>query len=468
MDSFQYLTKLGNYVSTKLKHLNEVIEELIDACHNLSWPDDHLSNSWGWNFPTIRKSDMVNFFFNFKQRLEVYENTEPDVSQDIIDAHVESLQRLLSTIRNYVSNSNNFHQVIGSLYASMYLVFSDLEYELFSLSRLKKVGLLPKSLVKRCESYEALLTELEARGGNLAEKVKEINSAYDVAESLPADIDYLKKARETISKEHDNALSKVQSVLAEVKLAAVEVEKQKEDVNRYLEFIRGKSNEAQELIKKCDDAFQVTTTQGIAAGFDQKAKELKNSIWVYIIGLIIALVSGAALGYIRVESFNEVLSKELTAGQAIIHTLMSLFSIGGPLWLAWICTQQINQRFKLSEDYSYKATVSKSFMGFSKLASRFDKSTEERLFNSTLDRLEEMPLRLIEGKDYNSPWHEFVDSDAFRTAVKSFPQLASEAMRFAKNTKLKKGAVEPKLNDPRVRDSGYQNTEIATNTEKNH
>lgn len=49
-----------------------------------------------------------------------------------------------------------------------------------------------------------------------------------------------------------------------------------------------------------------------------------------------------------------------------------------------------------------------------------------------------MPLRLIEGKDYNSPWHEFIDSDAFKKAVDTFPQLAREAGRFANSTKLKK------------------------------
>ncbi|MEH8155274.1 hypothetical protein Q4S47_21085, partial [Aeromonas caviae] len=37
------------------------------------------------------------------------------------------------------------------------------------------------------------------------------------------------------------------------------------------------------LVEQCDDALQITTTQGLAAGFDQKAKELQKSIWVWII-----------------------------------------------------------------------------------------------------------------------------------------------------------------------------------------
>ncbi|TOE59056.1 hypothetical protein CGJ39_22930 [Vibrio parahaemolyticus] len=190
-------------------------------------------------------------------------------------------------------------------------------------------------------------------------------------------------------------------------------------------------------MEQCDDALQITTTQGLAAGFDQKAKELKNSIWVWIIGLLIALGAGAYIGAERVDSLTNALTQELSAGQAILHTIMSVFSIGGPLWLAWISTQQINQRFKLSEDYAYKATVAKSYTGFNKHAGRFDDETAERLFNSTLDRLDEMPLRLVEGKDYNSPWHEFLDSDTTKEAVKAFPGLLKEINRYAQQTKRK-------------------------------
>lgn len=49
-----------------------------------------------------------------------------------------------------------------------------------------------------------------------------------------------------------------------------------------------------------------------------------------------------------------------------------------------------------------------------------------------------MPLRLVEGKDYNSPWHEFIDSEAFKMALNMVPTLAQEAGRFANLTKLKK------------------------------
>lgn len=432
----------------ELKPLVQTIEKLMATSEGLNWPHDTLSKSWGWNYPSLNKYDLKRYFENFLEKLDVYESSEADINDELLKKHITALEDINNILKNYASNNNNLHGMLGSLATSLLIIFSDLEHELFSWSRLKHIGLLPKSLAKRCESYEVQLNDLENRAGDLVGKIDAINTAHEAAESFPADLEYLKKARVSIQKEHEATLYKVSDILSEIKLSSLEIEKKKGEIESFLKVIKSQAMEANVLMKKCDDAFQVTTTQGIAAGFDQKANELKQSIWLYIVGLVLALGTGAFLGYLRVESFNELLTKDLTGGQAFIHTVMSIFSIGGPLWLAWICTQQINQRFRLSEDYSYKATVSKSFMGFSKLASRFDKETEERLFNSTLDRLEEMPLRLIEGKDYNSPWHEFVDSEAFKTAAKSFPQLASEAMRFAKSTKLKKKYVEP--NEPSV------------------
>ncbi|EJL6492925.1 hypothetical protein NMR92_003905 [Vibrio cholerae] len=142
----------------------------------------------------------------------------------------------------------------------------------------------------------------------------------------------------------------------------------------------------------------------------------------------------------------------MSFGEGLIQAVLTIFSIGGPLWFAWLATQQITQRFKLSEDYSYKATVAKSYTGFSKQANRFGADVEERLFNATLDRLEEMPLRLVDGKDYNSPWHEFVDSDVVKQAITIVPGLARELSLYAKNTQRKMPKAKQAANQPNIAD----------------
>ncbi|MGN5138247.1 hypothetical protein ACTG15_08950 [Aeromonas sp. 164P] len=289
-------------------------------------------------------------------------------------------------------------------------------------------------------------------------KVTTINSAYETAESLPAVIQDLNDAKNkltsTINETRDeinkykNEISEIKAFIGAKKSESISMH---DNIKSLLEKTNAYAQSASSLVEQCDDALQITTTQGLAAGFDQKATELRNSIWVWIVGLLIALSVGLIIGSARVTEFSAALKDNLTAGQAILHTIISIFSIGGPLWLAWISTQQINHRFKLSEDYSYKATVAKAFTGFRKISEDFNQETSERLFNSTLDRLDEMPLRLLSGKDYNSPWHEFIDSDAFKKAIDMVPALAKEAGRFAENTKLNKKIPVPKSDEKPVK-----------------
>lgn len=99
--------------------------------------------------------------------------------------------------------------------------------------------------------------------------------------------------------------------------------------------------------------------------------------------------------------------------------------------------------------------MAKAFTGFRKISEDFNQETSERLFNSTLDRFDEMPLRLVSGKDYNSPWHEFIDSEAFKKAIDMVPSLAKE-QRFAESTKLNKKIPTPKADESTIKDKSVE------------
>lgn len=432
-------------MSEKLKPLIDVLDSLEEYFDSTSMPSGLLSHGWGWHYPYLSKEDLGKVFRNFKNKLSIYKDQEPDCDVEIINAHVKNLTELKNNLSGYASNNANFNAMSASVFGSIYVILSDLETQLLSWDVLSSKNLLPKRLSGRCLGIKNQLDALDTDTSGLQKKIDEINSAHSAAEALPTDLALLKQTREQVIKFNKDTENEVSGLLAKTLKAKQDAQVTlsetiaiKEATDQHLTRLKSAEVEAQKIIKQCDSALQIATTEGIAAGFEQKAEQLRKSIYLYILGLVIALVSGATMGFFRVDALSSVLNNSLTTGQAVLHTMMAVFSIGGPLWLAWICTQQINHRFRLSEDYSYKATVSKSFMGFKKLAERFDPETEERLFNSTLDRLDEMPLRLIEGKDYNSPWHEFIDSDAFKKAVDTFPQLAREAGRFANSTKLKK------------------------------
>lgn len=84
-------------------------------------------------------------------------------------------------------------------------------------------------------------------------------------------------------------------------------------------------------------------------------------------------------------------------------------SVIAPLWFAWLATKQISQRFKLAEDYDFKASVAKAYEGYKKEAAKIDEEFEARLFNVALTRLEEAPLRLVNSVNHGSPTHEVIE-----------------------------------------------------------
>ena len=98
-------------------------------------------------------------------------------------------------------------------------------------------------------------------------------------------------------------------------------------------------------------------------------------------------------------------------------------SVGAPLWFAWLATKQVGQRFRLAEDYAFKATVAKAYEGYRKEAARIDPDFEHRLFGSALTRLDEAPLRLIETGTHGSPWHELANSQAVRRTFDAAPEF---------------------------------------------
>jgi hypothetical protein len=156
-------------------------------------------------------------------------------------------------------------------------------------------------------------------------------------------------------------------------------------------------------------------------------------MWVWVVGLLIALTIGAYIGSHRVQLLSSAISdKEPHWGVIWMHVVLSLLSVAAPLWFAWLATKQVGQRFRLAEDYAFKASVAKAYEGYRREAARIDKAFEARLFSSALTRLEEAPLRLVESETHGSPWHEVISSAAFRKAIESMPEFRDKFIEVTK------------------------------------
>ena len=298
--------------------------------------------------------------------------------------------------------------------------------DLFSFERLKDRNLLPKQILRRLELYNSGISAIAAETGNIEEKIKTINEAYDAAENLPTTVKMLRETNDEVKNVYNSAVEhcrNINGMLKETEENSKIVDEARQeilalkqnaskDAKDYLQSLR---EEAQGYINKCEEAFRTTTSKGLAGAFQDKAEKLNRSIRWWVCGLIGALVAGAAVGYTRLHALEAYLSNPDASGiKLAIQLLLSILSVGAPLWFAWLATKQIGQRFRLAEDYEFKASVSKAYEGYRREAVQLDSDFTQRLFGNALTRLEEPPLRFVEEATHSSPIMEMLSSENFK------------------------------------------------------
>lgn len=187
---------------------------------------------------------------------------------------------------------------------------------------------------------------------------------------------------------------------------AIAIAASAETAKEVLADLQKKKDQAVQLVKRTEDAYSAATTMGLGASFEARATSLAQSMWVWVVGLLIALIAGSIIGWLRISLVEDLIKANASATSIWLNTFMSFVSIAAPVWFAWIATKQIGQRFRLAEDYAFKASVAKAYEGYRREAASIDQSFAQRLFSSALDRLEEAPLRFVEHETHGSPWHE--------------------------------------------------------------
>jgi hypothetical protein len=162
-------------------------------------------------------------------------------------------------------------------------------------------------------------------------------------------------------------------------------------------------------------------------------------MWIWVIGLILALVVGANIGSTQLHELAKAITDSTSrnnnqVGSVWIEMILTILSIGAPVWFAWVATKQIGQRFRLAEDYGYKASIATAYEGYRREAELLDPAFQHRLFSSALTRLDEVPLRLVETDTHGSPFHELASSSVVRQALDTVPDFMGKVTELAKQT----------------------------------
>lgn len=440
-----------------LKSVCEALDRLADAVIS-TFPhgtEQIFTDYWGWPVPAINRNDLAWVVRSIADDLR---QANAEQYPDSLKPWVLHLTHRLSTLQNqqlpmaYQGNPQGFDALLDTL-----RLIRDRLLPAVGWIAMPAKASLPAPLMRRAVAAQRRLEDLESTIPELAGKVTEINAAHQVAENLEVDLQALTEAREAVERtaqetgrnasktaEHatkslevlDSIQNRAVVTLDEVQ---VKTESALDDMQKKiqvaLENMKQKEAIAEKLIAQCEEAYHAATTKGLAGAFDQKAASLGKSMQLWVAGLAVALVAGSVFGAIRLSTLTTALAAEKPNWPAIVaQIVLAVLGVGAPLWFSWLATKQIGQRFRLSEDYAFKASVAKAYEGYRKEAAILDPEFQATLFRSALTRLDEAPLRLVEAEQHASPWAELLNSETVKDAIKAAPDLPAKIMAMANDT----------------------------------
>lgn len=371
-----------------------------------------------WSFPGLTSEDLV---------------AEVQSLVDLIDEHGETdLGDADTVLLDYVRRIKFLHQsTVPNIWGNPAVGVPTFLFTLHGLQKELAATLSPydhskavvklRKLTNQVRSMEARLKELEPRTTSLSSMVARIENAHDAADQFPTDLASLAEDRE-----------KLQGLLRNATKDYGHIEELRVKADQLDDRLRRSTEDAKSVLERCETAYSAATSVGLAAAFSERSGVLSKSMWIWVAGLVVALVAGSYFGSAQLHALSE-LSKlsDVTTSVVILNLMLSLLSVGAPVWFGWLATKQIGQRFRLSEDYAFKASISRAYEGFRREAARVDENMEARLLASALTRLDEQPLRLVETDTHGSPWHELAASDLVKEAMRAVPGFAGQVRDLA-------------------------------------
>lgn len=414
-------------MSEMLQPLVDELDAIIETIKaNISTAAPLSLTSGTWSFPGVNKQDLINRVQELRDAAA--EATEPSSeSQTTVTGLIERLTFLKDhTVPQILSQGGAavfaFLATLDAVEKSLMPVMIDVKAQALKNSQAVKKA------TNQIRSVETRIKALTPRTKSLEDMVGRIEKAHDAADQLPTDLETLGEAQKQVS-----------DLLKGAEVDKAKIEDVLSSITEMEDSLKSKSEEADAVLQQCVTAYSSATSLGLAAAFSERSKALGRSTLGWVGGLIIALLAGSFFGSSQLRNLADALSNPQVQGITVgVNLILALVSVGGPVWFAWLSTKQIGQRFRLSEDYAFKASISRAYEGYRREASRIDPSMEKQLLGSALARLDEQPLRLVERDSFGSPWHELMSSDVIKDAVKSVPGFLERI------TSMASAALHPK------------------------
>jgi hypothetical protein len=419
--------KVFSEILFEIKSIADFLESSVPAHAPLGQAVGH------WGVAAISRSNLVGWVTAIATKLSIADPEEPGNDLPELTEFVAALQWTRSTILPQILSTN-----ATSALPALVITLQALERLLTPFTEPNNKQALETSKALRraatqIRGMESRLRDLAPKTASIQTMVERIERAYEAADQLPADLELLSDARH-----------KVESISVDAEKDRAQILATRDEILALKTALDAVNTQANEVLIKCESVYSSATSVGLAAAFTERSASLDKSMWLWLVGLITALGVGGYVGTGQLRALTLLITQPGDASVSLIALNISLavLSVGAPVWFAWLATKQVGQRFRLSEDYAFKASISRAYDGYSREAGRIDPKLEAKLLESALSRLDEQPLRLVESASYGSPWHELFASDAVKDAMKSIPNFASQLKDFA-NDALDKLKARP-------------------------
>lgn len=402
------LTAIQTQLETVISQIKAVVpsDEPFGTAHN------------NWTFPGLTKSELIEEAQSIIEMIDDYGTDALGSSEGRIKDYVRRLTYLHgNTIPNLWGSPA---AAIPAYMLTMTGLRKALEPVLKADERAEAQAKIRK-LTIQLRAMEARVKGIEPRTTDLNSMVERIEQAYNAADQLPADLEQLSEAQQTIDDLTQAATKDQARILA-----------LREHADQLDGLLKKSAEDAEAVLERCETAYSAATSVGLAVAFTERSNALANSMWTWVGGLAVALITGSIVGVNQLHTLSELVkAPTVSTSVVVLNLLLALMSVGAPVWFSWLATKQIGQRFRLAEDYAFKASISRAYEGFRREAARFDKDMEAKLLTSALTRLDELPLRLVETDSHGSPWHELASSDIVKQAIKAVPGFTEQVKDLA-------------------------------------
>jgi hypothetical protein len=405
--------------------LNKTIEALHDELGKLAQqlqsaipeaPPFNIAHK-NWSFPGLTRTDLVKWVEEIAEELKEQGPVDLGEHDHVLADYV---QRLSYYRENAVQN------IWGSPAAGVAALQQTLD-GLRAVFRMTLPTEPPenaarsiKLLTHRLAAMNARVGALEPKALGLEDMIVRIESAHAAADALPEDLKSLNEARMQIT-----------AALEQANKDSILAAQAKDGVKDAAAKLTQSAIDAQQIVEKCAAAYSAATSLGLARAFSERSSSLSNSMWFWSAALAASLLAGVKFGGEQLNVVATAVNAGTTGPTLAVAFTLAVLKLGGPVWFAWLATKQIGQRFRLSEDYAFKASISRAYEGYRKEAVRVDPEMEKRLLASALDRLDEQPLRLVEPHAHGSPWHELANSELMKKAIASGPEFVNRVRDLA-------------------------------------